>query len=144
MRYSIGQAMTDINLKVNKFERFTGQREAQLEASRREWNEERDLWTERCCRLESEKQALQDAVERREEEKKQLAIDYERKLRDKDNEISKLMTRTKLSLPTIRQIPADPDVIIFIVNSCLLSIMGLLLYLLSSKSLFVLHCYRQN
>jgi len=97
------QVKTDVNLIL---ERLIGQGAARPEASRREWNEERDLWTERCCRLESEKQALQAVVERHKEEKKQLAIDYERKLRDKDNEISKLMTRNKLSLPTIQGIPA--------------------------------------
>ena len=98
------QVKTDVNLNLNKFERLIGQR---LEASRREWNEERDLLTERCCRLESDNQALQDVAERQEEEKKQLAIDYERKLRDKDKEISKLMTLNKLSLPTIPEISGN-------------------------------------
>jgi len=98
-RYTIGQVyqnMTDLNLNLNELKLSDGQFEALLEASRRE-----------CCKLESENQALQGAVERHKEEKKQLAIDYERKLRDKDNEISKLMTRNKRSLPTIREIPAN-------------------------------------
>jgi len=133
------QVKTDVNLNLNKFERLIEQR---LEASRREWDEERDLMTEKCCRLESENQALQGVVERQEEEKKQLAIDYERKLRDKDEEVNKLMTLN--NLPTIRQILADT------VNGCLLIINGLLslLVLRWSKSLFVLHghdlCYLQN
>ena len=100
----IQQVKTDVNLIL---ERLIGHGAAQLEASRREWNEERDLWTERCCRLESKNQALQDVAERQEEEKKQLAIDYERKLRDKDKEISKLMTLNKLSLPTIPEISGN-------------------------------------
>jgi len=141
------QVKTDVNLNLNKFERLIGQR---LEASRREWNEERDLLTERCCKLESENQALQGVVERQDEEKQQLAIDYERKLRDKDEEVNKLMTLNKRNLPTIRQILADPDVMLFIVNSCLLSIvhLGTLLVLILTKSHFGLHghdlCYLQN
>ena len=83
MRYSIGQ-----------FERVDGQRAARLEAL-----------TEKCCKLESENQALQGAVERHKEEKQQQAIDYERKLSDKDKEISKLIDRR--SLPTIREIPGN-------------------------------------
>ena len=130
------QVKTDVNLNLNKFERLIGQR---LEASRREWNEERDLLTERCCRLESEKQALQGVVERQEEQKKQLAIDYERKLRDKDKEVNKLMTLN--NLPTIRQILGDTNFMLLIVISCLLIILDLLglSVLRSIKSLFVLH-----
>ena len=126
------QVKTDVNLILERLIDI-GQGAARPEASRREWNEERDLLTERCCRLESEKQALQGVVERQEEEKKQLAIDYERKLRDKDKEVNKLMTLN--NLPTIRQILAEPDFMLLIVIICLLIIMGLLR---SIKSLFVL------
>jgi len=134
----IQQVKTDVNLIL---ERLIGHGAARLEASRRDWNEERDLWTERCCRLESEKQALQGVAERRDEEKKQLAIDYERKLRDKDEEVNKLMTLNNRNLPTIQGILANEDVMLFIANCCLFSIclMGILLVLILNKSHFVLH-----